>query len=126
MARPVYRSGSARDENLTPRLGKDTIGKPGQASGLSTFSLLELAVEPGGKAQVIDLEFLQSPLVGFGDEPLLEGGREGHVSIAPVNAEGKVDQPLLENWARSRGVDKAHPLTELVKQALVATVRRPR
>ena len=31
MARLVYRSGSARDDNLTPRPGKDTEGKPGQA-----------------------------------------------------------------------------------------------
>jgi len=107
-------------------MGKDTVGKPGQSAGLSTFNRLELAVEPGGKAQVIDLDLLQLPLVGLEDHPLLDGGHEGHVSIAPVTGEGRIDQQLLVAWAMSRGTDQPHPLTGLVKQALVETVRRPR
>ena len=43
---------------MTPRMGKDTLGRPGQAPGLSTFTFLELAVAPGDKAQVIDLDLL--------------------------------------------------------------------
>lgn len=126
MLRLVYRSGSATDDNLTPRAGKDTLGKPGQAPGLSTFSLLELAVAPGGKAQAIDLDLLQWPLQGIEDDPT-NGGHEGHVSIAPVNSDGRIDQGLLEEWANTRGTDRAHALTELVRNALVETnVRRPR
>ena len=63
----VYRSGSGREDNLTPRMVKDTVGKPGQFPGLSTHTTLELAVPPGGKAQVIDLDLLQSPLRGLED-----------------------------------------------------------
>lgn len=126
MPRLVYRGGSARDENLTPRAGKDTQGKPGQAPGFSVFSTLDLAVEPGGKAQAIDLDLLLPPLVGLEDDCMLEGGREGHVSITPVTESRRVDQVLLEAWASSRGAVPAHPLTEIVKQALVQTVRRPR
>lgn len=105
---------------------KDTIGKPGQSPGLSTYTTLELAVPPGGKAQVIALDLLQLPLRGLEDQPLLEGGREGHVSIAPTTPDGRMDQVLLEEWATTRGTDQVHWLTEIVKQALVATVRRPR
>ena len=122
----VYRSGSGREDNLTPRMTKDTVGKPGQSPGLSTYTTLELAVPPGGKAQVIDLDLLQLPLRGLEDQPLLEGGSEGHVSIAPMTPDGRVDQVLLEEWATTRGTDQVHWLTEIVKQALVATVRRPR
>ena len=125
MAWLVYRSGSGREDNLTPRMIKDTVGKPGQSPGLSTYTNLGLAVLPGGKAQVIDLDLLQLPLRGLEDEPLLEGGREGHVSIAPTTPDGEVDRALLEEWAATRGTDRVHRLTEIVKQALVATVRRP-
>lgn len=122
----VYRSGSGREDNLTPRMVKDTVGKPGQFPGLSTHTTLELAVPPGGKAQVIDLDLLQLPLRGLEDQPLFEGGREGHVSIAPTTPDGEVDRALLEEWAAIRGTDQVHRLTEIVKQALVDTVRRPR
>ncbi|MGO8903456.1 MAG: hypothetical protein ACLQU5_34720 [Isosphaeraceae bacterium] len=122
----VYRSGSGREDNLTPRMIKDTVGKPGQSPGLSTYTTPELAVPPGGKAQVIDLDLLQLPLRGLEDQPLLEGGREGHVSIAPTTPDGEVDRVLLEEWAATRGTDQVHRLTEIVQQALVATVRRPR
>ncbi len=126
MACVVYRSGSGREDNLTPRMVKDTTGKPGQFPGLSTYTSLESAVPPGGKAQVIDLDLLQSPLRGLNDQPLLDGGLDGHVSITPTTPDGQVDQVLLEEWAMTRGTDQVHWLTEIVKQALVATVRRPR
>lgn len=126
MARLVYRSGSARDENLTPRPGKDTQAKPGQAPGLSTFTTLEQAVVPGGKAQVIDLDLLESPLHGYPDELGFEGAVEGHVSIAPARFEGGVDHELLKEWAGTRNTEHAHWLTELVKQAHIGSVKRPR
>jgi hypothetical protein len=126
MARLVYRGGSATDDNLTPRPGRDTITKPGQSPGLSAFIDLESAVEPGGEAQVIDLDLLAEPLRDFADLVGVEGSVAGHISIAPVTGEGHVDQVLLEDWARSRGSDSAHWLTMLIKEALIDTVRRPR
>src|SRR5438045_3458800 len=125
MARLVFRSGSARDENLTPRPGKDTEGKPGQAPGLSTFTTLEQAVLPGGKVQVIDLDLLGSPLHGYPDEPGFEGAVEGHVSIAPARSNGSVDHELLGEWAGTRNTERAHWLTELIKQAHIGSVKRP-
>jgi hypothetical protein len=124
MARLVYRSGSARDDNFTPRPGKDTVGKPGQAPGLSVFSELELSVSLGGKAQVIDLDLLGSPLTGFPDRIGLEGAVEGHVAIAPLGPHGGVDQDLLEEWAQTRNTDHVHWLTELVKRAHVGSIKR--
>jgi hypothetical protein len=44
----VYRGGSAKPDNLTPRPGIDK-------TGLSTFDTCEAATPPGGKAQVIDI-----------------------------------------------------------------------
>jgi hypothetical protein len=126
VARLVYRSGSAREDNLTPRPGKDTVGKPGQAPGLSTFNSLELAVLPGEKAQVIDLDLLEIPLHGYADQPGLEGAVDGHVSIAPARPDGSLDQGLLAEWAATRNSGATHMLTELVKNALVETIKRPR
>ncbi len=126
MARLVYRSGSAREDNLTPRPGKDTVGKPGQAPGLSTFKTLDLAVQPREKAQVIDLDLLESPLRGYEDEPGLEGGVVGHVSIAPARPDGNIDQDLLAEWAATRNSGVTHRLTEVVKNALVDSIKRSR
>jgi hypothetical protein len=126
VARLVYRSGSAREDNLTPRPGKDTVGKPGQAPGLSTFALLDLAVQLGEKAQVIDLDLLEGPLRGYEDQPGLEGTVDGHVSIAPARPDGSIDQELLTEWAGTRNTGATHWLTELVKNALVDTVKRSR
>jgi hypothetical protein len=126
MARLVYRGGSAREDNLTPRPGKDTIERPGQAPSLSTFTKLELAVLPGEKAQVLDLDLLGYPLRGYDDQPGLEGAIEGHVSIAPALPDGTIDHELLAEWSASRNTGEVHPLTELVKNALVDTIKRPR
>lgn len=125
MSRRVYRSGSARDENLTPRPGKDTVGKPGRAPSLSTFDTLERAVQPGGKAQVIDLDLLVGPLRGYEDRPGLEGAVDGHVSIAPARPDGSIDLELLAEWAGARSTGVTHRLTGLAKDALVDTVKRP-
>lgn len=102
------------------------MGKPGQSPGLSTFRVLELAVEPGGKAQVIDLDLLESPLRGYDDQPGFEGGIEGHVSIAPALADGSLDVEMLAEWAGTRNSGSTHRLTEPVKNALVDTIKRPR
>jgi hypothetical protein len=126
VARLVYRSGSASEDNLTPRPGRDTAGKPGKAPGLSTFTNLELADQAGDKAQVIDLDLLEDPLRGYEDQPGLEGAEEGQVSIAPASPDGSIDHELLAEWAGTRGSGQVHRLTELVKDALVETVRRPR
>jgi hypothetical protein len=88
--------------------------------------MLELAVQPGDKAQVIDLDLLESPLRGFEDQPGLEGAVDGHVSIAPARSDGSIDEELLAAWAASRNTGTTHRLTELVKNALVDTIKRPR
>lgn len=126
MPRLVYRSGSARDDNLTPRPEKDLLGKPGQAPGLSTFRSVELAVQPGAKAQVIDLDLLKDPLRPLEDRPEPEGGVEDHVAIAPAQNDGSVDFGLLSEWAAARNSGKTHWLTGLVKDALVDSIKRSR
>lgn len=102
------------------------MGKPGPVPGLSTFRRLEQAVQPGEKAQVIDLDRLGSPLRGFADQPGREEAVEGHVSIAPTRPDGSLDEELLADWAASRNTGATHWLTELVKNALVDTIKRPR
>ena len=122
MARLVYRGGSPTDDNLTPRPNRDIAGRAGQAPGLSTWETLERAVVPGGKAQVIDLDALKAPLADFPDDPT-RGGSPGHLSIAT----GVIDLGLLRDWALSRGSGTPHPLTLLIRDAIVnANVRRPR
>lgn len=125
MARPVYRSGSASDGNLTPRFDRDTTGRPGQTPGLSVFESLERAASPGAKVQVIDLDLLQPPLRGFPDDVNL-GGSEGHVAIAPATEGGEVDLVRLVEWAESRNIGPVHEFTELVKRAVVRAETRPK
>lgn len=119
----VYRGRSATDNNLTRRPDTDTKGKPGQAPGLSTFSRLDLDVSVNAKAQVIDLELLVAPLRAIPDT-IEQGGTEGHFSIAPVREDGAVDVTLLQEWAESRGTGQPHWLTEILKEAIVDTVKR--
>lgn len=125
MARLVYRGGPATMVNLTPRVGKDTIGRPGQAPGLSVFDSLERAASPGTKAQVIDLDLLQPPLRGFPDDVAL-GGSEGQLAIAPATATGEVDLVRLEEWAGWRLSGQVHEFTRLVDLAVVGMEKRPR
>lgn len=102
--RYVFRGGSDKPDNLTPRT-KDT-------DGLSTFDTLEAATPPGGKAQVIDTSRLRC-LVACPD-----GG--GHVSIRPRN-------PLdLADWMSARGTRRVHPLTRELQDAIVDVRRRPK
>jgi len=112
----VYRSGTRTVANFTPRPGRDTVARSGQAPGLSTSLPHELA--PGDKVQVLDLSLLQGPLRAFADDPS-EGGTPGHVTIAPVDANGNIDQALLEEWADARATGATHPLTDLVLAAVV-------
>jgi hypothetical protein len=127
MARIVYRGGSDSDDNLTPRPGQDEQGQPGRAPGLSVFSNIDEAVEPGGKAQGIDLDQLGEPLRPFPDDPKLEGGVSGHLSIAPATSQGELDRSLLSEWAATRKSGRVHWLTTLLRNALVQpAIRRPR
>jgi hypothetical protein len=104
----VYRGGSAKPDNLTPRPGVDK-------TGLSTFDNWEAATPPGGKAQVIDTSKLKPPLVATPDAP-----PPGHVSIGPR------DPTLIDEWAAARGTGQIHPLTQAILDAVVDVVRRPR
>jgi len=92
---------------------------------LSVFESLERATGPGAKAQVIDLDLLQSPLRGYPDDVAL-GGSEGHVAIAPATEEGEVDLALLEEWARTRRGNRTHEFTRLVMLAVVGEEKRPK
>lgn len=127
MARLVYRGGSLTADNFTPRTGKDTEPRPGVSPGLSVFTTLEQAVDPGGKAQRIDLDRLSPPLQGFPDDATLEYGSEGHLSIAPTRDDGTIDSGLLEEWAATRGTDQTHDLTRNLLDAVESeNVRRPK
>jgi hypothetical protein len=112
----VYRSGALTRDNFTPRPERDTQSRPGQEPGLSTFESFESG--SGRKYQKIDLSRLKPPLQGFPDDPA-QGGTPGHVSIAPADAAGKVDQEQLEEWAATRGTQRTHPLTQIVLDAVV-------
>jgi hypothetical protein len=114
--RVVYRLGPFRATNFTPRPGKDTVGRPGQAPGLSTFEVIRLGRKD--KAQVIDLALLQPPLQAIPDDPGADG-TPGHVSIVPVDDTGAVDQQLLDAWASWRIQSSIHPLTQIVMDAVV-------
>jgi hypothetical protein len=115
----VYRNGSRREKDMTPRPGDDVSSNVREA-GLSTWRDLDAGIKPGGKRQKIDLAKLDPALLGcFEDE-------HGHVSIVPVDADGKLDMMKLAEWAATLGSDAAHPLTELVMEAIVEkNVRRP-
>lgn len=77
MARLVYRGGSATIVSLTPRAGKDTMGRPGQAPGLSVFDSLERAARLGARViQVIDLDLLEPPLRAFPDDVVSAARRD--------------------------------------------------
>src|SRR5262249_52285991 len=116
----VYRIGSSSLDNCTPRPGKDTLGGPGKAPGLSTFESLNIG--PGQKAQVIDLRQLKVPLRAVPDDASL-GGTEDHVSIVPVDAFGNIDHQSLQDWAASRGTGRIHPFTQIVRDAIIQAVR---
>ena len=126
MASLVYRGGSPTDDNLTPRPGADTTVRDGQAPGLSVFTTIEAAVGPGGKAQLIDLDLLVFPLMGFPDDPIQEQGDAIHISICPADEGGRPDLAKLAEWASTRRTDRLHPLTAILRSALVQeNVRRP-
>lgn len=81
--------------------------------GLSAFETLEAAVDPGAKAQVIDLTRL-STLVARVDP-------DGHVSIQPPGLVG------LAEWQAARAAPEVgHRWTREVLEAVVEEVRRPR
>lgn len=128
MARLVYRNGGLTARNLTPRLVKDTEGRPGQAPDLSTSEYLTQSPGQRTKAQVIDLDLLEPPLCGIPDN-LSEGGTPGHVAITPVRSDGEVDSDRLRDWAESRerlgdDPDAVHELTRIVIDAVVDSIQR--
>lgn len=112
----VFRRGRLTEKTFTPRPGIDTVWRPGQAPGLSTFETLSL--RRGEVAQVIDVAFLQPPLQAIPDD-VAAGWTPGHVSIAPVDTAGSIDQQMLDEWAATRGQSSAHALTGNVLQAVV-------
>ena len=110
----IYRRGAVKPTNLTPRPQVDTVGRPGQAPGLSTS--VKLGAVCG---MAIDAALLVPPLRAIADDPT-QGGSPGHVAIVPVNESGQVDQALLEEWAATRGSGVLHPLSVLLERAIVA------
>lgn len=114
----VYRNGSRRSKDMTPRPDHD-VSPNLQEAGLSTWRELEAAIKPGGKGQKIDLARLDPALLGcFQDE-------NGHVSIVPVDANGNMDRMKLAEWAATWASDQPHPFTTMVLDAVVErNVRR--
>jgi hypothetical protein len=107
----VYRGGTRTNRSLTPRLGRDVSTIPGKA-GLSAFEKFENANRPGNYVQKIDVSRLAAPLAA-----LLED--DGHVGIAPVKADGSIDEDLLTEWAKTRDAGVRHALTKIVYDAIV-------
>jgi hypothetical protein len=114
----AYRLGSRTSDNLTPRPDKDTVGRPGQAPGLSVQSTAKSSC----KSQCIDLDRLTAPLAAIPDDPS-KGGTSGHIAIAPVDLDGKIDLGLLHQWAASRGTSRTHVLTQILLDAIVGEFR---
>jgi hypothetical protein len=116
----VYRGGARTPANLTPRPGVDV-------EGLSTYTTLELAVRPGGKAQVIEVSRLKQG--GLSAVP--DASPAGHVSIRPgVELTPEVQQ-AIRAWAGTRPgalADPAapmHPYTRAIWEAIISEAKRP-
>ena len=101
----VYRGGSATHANLTPRPDRDP-------DGLSVTSILTDAGESGAKAQAIDTGRLGESLQLLETPP-----PEGHCSISPTTES-------VDAWAATRA-QGSHPLTDLVRDAIIEVVRIP-
>jgi len=110
----IYRQGNLTPDNFTPRPGKDTVGGPGQAPGLSA----SVAPSPGRKAQGIEIGRIKPPLRATPDDPE-RGGTPGHFAIAPVDMNNNIDIRRLEAWAQSRGSGQTHELTQILLDAVV-------
>lgn len=95
------------------------MGRAGQAPGLS----FRLHAERNRKAQVVDFSLLTVPLAAIPDDPS-KGGTPGHISVAPVDQNGDVDNNLLIEWAESRGTGKTHALTQILLDSIVGEVRK--
>jgi hypothetical protein len=112
----VYRSGNPTAGNFTPR-EKDLIAEPPSPAsepGLSTYQRLD--PDATKKQLGIQLDLLPPELCGFADIPTL-GGIDGHVAIAPVTLDGRVDMAALREWAATRAGKTIHPFTKAVMRA---------
>jgi RHS repeat-associated protein len=103
----VYRGGSARPDNLTPRPGKDH-------TGLSTYDNAAAAAPTGGKVQVIDTTKLKC-VIACPDAP-----PPGHVSLRPP------DPSEIPAWAATRQTGQVHRYTQDIMDAIVGQIRLPR
>ena len=114
----AYRLGARTSNNFTPRPDKDTVGRPGQAPGLSVST----AAKPGRKSQLVELDLLAAPLSAIADDPS-KGGTPGHIAIAPVDRDGRIDQSLLDEWAATRATGQTHSMTQILLDAIVGEIR---
>jgi len=115
----VYRRGGFSQKNFTPRPGIDEVARSGQEAGLST----SLRIARGERAQAVDLSLLPPKLRAFEDDPTI-GGTTGHVTITPVNEDGRIDLQSLEDWAAARETDSVHLLTvQLMKSVVERDIR---
>lgn len=110
----IYRLGNLTPDNFTPRPGKDTVGRPGQAPGLSA----SVGLSPDRKAQGIEIERVKPPLRAIRDDPE-RGGTPGHFAIAPVDTDNNIDMRRLGDWAQARGSGQTHELTQSLLDAVV-------
>jgi RHS repeat-associated protein len=108
----LYRGGSDRDNNLTPRAGEI------DREGLSAFDTIERATDPGKKYQIIDpSKFVE--LEAFNDDPIT-----GHHLIRPRNP--AVREALMDEWIKSRESGTPHRLTIELRGAIVGSDKRPK
>lgn len=110
----VYIWGNLTADNFTPRPGKDTVAQPGRQPGISASE----TIPPGRKAQGIDTDKLKPPLRAIPDD-IGRGGVIGHVSIAPIGEDGKLDEVQLEAGAGARGSKEPHRFTQILLDAVV-------
>ena len=122
----VYRLGRRTEKNCTPRIDRDTSGVPGlREPGLSARERLGRLVK-GDVALKIDLTLLAPPLQAFADDPTT-AGELGHVTITPVDSDGRVDEIAQREWASTRADEKAaHRFTKMIFEAIVENVKGTR
>lgn len=98
----VFRNASGTPDSLTPRLGKDTTRTDGKEPGLSA-AISEAGLDSGKYVKLNVQKLCSCGLQATHDKP------NGHVTIRPIN--DPTNSGLID-WAKSRGSDSTHSLTE--------------
>lgn len=100
----LYREASGTNPSMTPRPHADVVPRAPAQHALLSFS----TVQPSsGKFVAIDGAKLEGTgLIAVRDSA------SGHVSVFPVDSNGRCDLTRLREWADSRATGRDHELTE--------------